>query len=58
MRLDTRVQVPGLILGQGPSDPRPTVRENVKILGDLRKDFDFSQPPRRPLLLPLHPKFH
>jgi hypothetical protein len=33
------------------------VRENVKILGDLRKDFDFSQAPRAPLLLPLHPKF-
>src|SRR5438045_6099244 len=41
----------------GRPDPRPTVRENVKILGDLRKDFDFTQKPRRPLLLPLHPKF-
>jgi phospholipase C len=41
----------------GRPDPRPTVRENVKILGDLRKDFDFSQAPRAPLLLPLHPKF-
>jgi phospholipase C len=41
----------------GRPDPRPTVREKVKILGDLRKDFDFSQPPRKPLLLPLHPPF-
>jgi phospholipase C len=41
----------------GRPDPRPTVRENVKILGDLRKDFDFSHAPRAPLLLPLHPKF-
>jgi hypothetical protein len=29
----------------------------VKILGDLRKDFDFAQKPRRPMLLPLRPKF-
>jgi len=41
----------------GRPDPRPTVRESVKILGDLRKDFDFAQKPRRPLLLKLHPKF-
>jgi phospholipase C len=41
----------------GRPDPRPTVRENVSILGDLRKDFDFSQVPRKPLLLPLRPKF-
>jgi phospholipase C len=41
----------------GRPDPRPTVRENVKILGDLRRDFDFTQKPRKPLLLPLHPKF-
>jgi phospholipase C len=41
----------------GRPDPRPTVRENVKILGDLRKDFDFSQRPRRPMLLLLRPKF-
>jgi phospholipase C len=41
----------------GRPDPRPTVRENASILGDLRKDFDFSQAPRKPLLLPLHPKF-
>jgi phospholipase C len=41
----------------GRPDPRPDVRERAKILGDLRKDFDFSQSPRRPLLLRLHPKF-
>ena len=27
----------------GRPDRRPTVRENVWILGDLRKDFDFGQ---------------
>jgi phospholipase C len=41
----------------GRPDPRPVVREQVKILGDLRSDFDFSQEPRPPLLLPLHPPF-
>jgi hypothetical protein len=41
----------------GRPDPRPTVRENVKILGDLRNDFDFSQKPRKPLILPLHPRY-
>jgi Phospholipase C len=35
----------------GRPDPRPTVRENVPILGDLRKEFDFAQPPRPPLIL-------
>jgi phospholipase C len=39
----------------GRPDPRPTVRENVAILGDLTNDFDFSQTPRPPLLLPVHP---
>jgi phospholipase C len=39
----------------GRPDPRPTVREEVGILGDLRKDFDFSQQPLSPLPLPLHP---
>jgi phospholipase C len=41
----------------GRPDPRPTVRERMKILGDLRKDFDFTQKPRKPFLLPPHPKF-
>jgi phospholipase C len=35
----------------GRPDPRPTVRENVAILGDLANDFDFTKPPRPPLLL-------
>jgi phospholipase C len=35
----------------GRPDPRPDVRERARILGDLTKDFDFSQKPRRPLLL-------
>ncbi len=39
----------------GRPDPRPTVRENAAQLGDLRAEFDFSQPPRPPVLLPLHP---
>ena len=36
-------------------DRRPTVRENVAVLGDLRNDFDFSQSPRDPIILPLYP---
>ncbi len=47
-RLDAR--------NDGRPDPRPTVRENVAILGDLANDFDFNQQPRRPLILPVHPK--
>jgi phospholipase C len=35
----------------GRPDPRPTVRENVSILGDLTNDFDFDQPPRPPMIL-------
>ncbi|HZT85477.1 MAG TPA: alkaline phosphatase family protein [Gaiellaceae bacterium] len=41
----------------GRRDSRPDVRENAKILGNLVRDFDFSQKPRPPLLLPLHPPF-
>jgi hypothetical protein len=26
-------------------------------VGDLARDFDFSQKPRPPLILPLHPPF-
>src|SRR3989442_4219974 len=37
----------------GRPDPRPTVRERAQILGDLSKDFDFSQQPRKPLVLPI-----
>jgi phospholipase C len=39
----------------GRPDPRPDVRESASVLGDLRADFDFGQPPRPPVLLPLHP---
>ena len=39
----------------GRSDRRPDVRENEAILGNLANDFDFTQKPRPPLLLPLHP---
>jgi phospholipase C len=39
----------------GRPDPRPTVREDVKILGDLRTLFDFKQEPLPPLILPPHP---
>jgi len=39
----------------GRPDPRPTVREDVPILGDLSTDFDFSQAPRSPLLLSTQP---
>jgi phospholipase C len=41
----------------GRPDPRPDVRENEGVLGDVAKDFDFTQKPRRPLLLPLRPPF-
>ncbi|MBV8148824.1 MAG: alkaline phosphatase family protein, partial [Candidatus Eremiobacteraeota bacterium] len=36
----------------GRPDPRPNVREDEPILGDLRADFDFTQTPRRPEILP------
>ena len=39
----------------GRPDPRPSVREADPALGDLRADFDFSAPPRDPLLLPEQP---
>ena len=40
----------------GRPDPRPTVREDVPILGDLINDFDFNQEPLPALVLPEHPK--
>jgi hypothetical protein len=40
----------------GRPDPRPDVRENVKLLGDLASDFDFTQTPRPPTILPIHPR--
>ncbi len=39
----------------GRPDPRPDVRENELILGNLLKDFDFSQSPLQPLVLPTNP---
>ena len=39
----------------GRPDPRPDVREASSALGDLTTDFNFTQPPRPPLLLPVHP---
>jgi phospholipase C len=38
----------------GRPDPRPTVRENVRGLGNLLRDFNFSQRPRQPLILSQH----
>ena len=35
----------------GRPDSRPDVRENLSILGDLAKDFNFSQAPLPPLIL-------
>ena len=40
----------------GRPDPRPDVRENAPQLGNLANDFDFTQPPRKPLLLPTNPR--
>jgi phospholipase C len=40
----------------GRPDPRPDVRENANILGDLTADFDFAQSPRPPVILPVHPQ--
>ena len=40
----------------GRPDSRPDVREDAPVLGDLIQDFDFSQHPRPPLVLPVHPK--
>jgi phospholipase C len=39
----------------GRPDPRPDVRENASILGNLLSDFDFTQSPRPPLILPTNP---
>jgi phospholipase C len=38
----------------GRPDPRTYVRESASILGNITNDFDFSQPPRAPVLLPQH----
>ena len=39
----------------GRPDPRPDVRENAAVLGNLLADFDFTQKPRSPLALPENP---
>src|SRR5579859_1987057 len=39
----------------GRPDSRPDVRESARILGSLASDFDFSQKPRPPMLLPRIP---
>ena len=39
----------------GRPDPRPDVRENASILGNLASDFDFNQQPRSPLILSPNP---
>ena len=39
----------------GRPDSRTTVREDVPILGDLASDFDFTQAPRPPMVLPEKP---
>jgi len=39
----------------GRPDPRPTVREEVAILGDLTEEFDFDQEPLPPLILDPRP---
>jgi phospholipase C len=39
----------------GRPDPRPDVREDEPVLGQLSRDFDFSQPPRAPVLLATNP---
>ncbi len=39
----------------GRPDPRPAVRESASRLGDLAKEFDFTQTPLPPLILPLRP---
>jgi phospholipase C len=39
----------------GRPDPRPSVREVDPALGNLVADFNFNQPPIRPLILPTHP---
>ena len=39
----------------GRPDPRPDVRENASILGNLVNDFDFNQSPRKPVILSQQP---
>ncbi len=39
----------------GRADPRPDVREDEPILGNMTEDFNFAQAPRAPVLLPTNP---
>ena len=39
----------------GRPDRRPNARETLPILGNIAQDFNFDQPPRPPLLLPINP---
>jgi phospholipase C len=39
----------------GRPDPRPDVREADPLAGNLAHEFNFSQPPRPPEILPVHP---
>jgi phospholipase C len=39
----------------GRWDPRPDVRENEKLLGNLVNDFNFKQKPRQPVILEPNP---
>jgi phospholipase C len=39
----------------GRPDPRPDVRESASQLSNLIRDFNFSQKPRKPMILPVHP---
>jgi len=39
----------------GRPDPRPDVREDEPVLGDLVRDFNFDQSPRVPVPLPTNP---
>jgi phospholipase C len=40
----------------GRPDPRPDVREDAPLLGNLLADFNFAQPPRPPVILPVDPQ--
>jgi phospholipase C len=40
----------------GRPDPRPDVRESMPVLGNLIHDFNFGQPPRSAVLLPVCPR--
>jgi len=39
----------------GRPDPRPDVRENQRLLGNMVEDFNFNQAPRAPVLLSTNP---